>query len=237
MKLTPRLEKIAKLVDKGSTIIDVGTDHGYIPSFLIANNTIGSCIASDINQGPLNAAKDTLKQLGLKDKVELRLGSGLEVVKESDDIGSVVIAGMGGETIIAILENRPSYMEDFTLIVQPMTEVPLVREYLKKNNWEIVDEDLAQEDMRFYEIIKAIRTNKSIDYTYMELRFGPVILRKKSEEFLSYLKRQLDKKQIILENMKRGTGIDNKIAHLENELELIMEVLRKIEGTRNNSSS
>lgn len=237
MKLTPRLKKIAEFVDKGSKIIDVGTDHGYIPSFLIANNIVEDCIASDINLGPLNAAKDTLKQLGIKDKVELRLGSGLEVVKENDQIESVVIAGMGGETIITILENRPSFLEDFTLIVQPMTEVPLVREYLKENNWEIVDEDLAQEDMRFYEIIKAIRTKKSIDYTYRELRFGPVLVRKKSEELLAYLKRQIDKKQIILDNMKRGTGIDDKIVHLEKELKLITEVSREIEGTRSNSSN
>lgn len=237
MKLTARLEKIASFVDKGSKIIDVGTDHGYIPAFLINNSIIEKCIASDINHGPLRAARDNLTEQGIKDRVELRLGSGLAIVKKEDEIDGVVIAGMGGETIISILENRPYFMENFTLILQPMTEIPLVRRYLKENKWEIIDEELAQEDMRFYEVIKAVKSNNVIPYTYKELRFGPVLMKKKSEEFLFYLKKQIWKKHIILANMKNGSDVKDKILDLEKELELIKEVLMEIEGTRNNSTN
>ncbi|SES62091.1 tRNA (adenine(22)-N(1))-methyltransferase [Anaerobranca gottschalkii] len=237
MKLTPRLQKIANLIDKGSKVIDVGTDHGYIPLYLIINNLIQKCIATDVNIGPLNAAKKTLEKYGVKQKVDFRLGSGLLVLEKTDDIDTAIIAGMGGETIISILEEAPSFSKELTLIIQPMTEVSTVREYLDKNGWEIIDEDIAKEGHRFYEIIKAKKKRSTTFLSYKQYRFGPILLEKKEDSFVSYLKKQYEKNRKILNFLEKGSNTGNIKEGLVADNNLIKEVLEEIESTGDNSKN
>ncbi|SHJ64441.1 tRNA (adenine22-N1)-methyltransferase [Anaerobranca californiensis DSM 14826] len=234
MKLTPRLQKIAQLIDKGSKVIDVGTDHGYIPLYLISNNLIEKCIAADINIGPLNTAKNTFRKHGIEHMVEFRLGSGLSVLKENDDIDTAIIAGMGGETIISILEEAPNFSKGLTLIIQPMTEVLTVREYLDKNGWEIIDEDIAKEGQRFYEIIKAKKKRNTSFLSYKQYRFGPILLAKKEDSFVYYLKKQYEKNRKIINYLDQGSNTSDIKENLIADNNLIKEVLKEIEGTGNN---
>ncbi|QNO16233.1 SAM-dependent methyltransferase [Alkalicella caledoniensis] len=235
MKLTPRLSVIVELVDPGAKVIDVGTDHGYIPLYLIENRIAQRCIASDVNEGPLNAAKETLATFGVLDKVSLRLGNGLQVLSSSDDIDTVVIAGMGGETIISILENSLSLILNSKLILQPMTDVILVREFLVKRGFTIIDEKIAKEENRFYEILKAVKMGEKTEYTYKELRLGPVLLQKNNKLFVEYINKQVLKNERIILNLKNSNKTDGKISVFERDNALLKEVLGEIEGTRNST--
>ena len=98
VKLTDRLLKIASLVDNGKRIADIGTDHGYIPVYLLNQNKIQYAILGDVNKGPLENARKEVTRNKLQDKVDLRLGSGIEVLKENE-VDEIIIAGMGGMLI------------------------------------------------------------------------------------------------------------------------------------------
>lgn len=237
MKLTPRLRVIAELVDPGAKIIDVGTDHGYIPLYLMENQIVQKCIASDMNEGPLKAAKDTLNLFGLEDMVSLRLGDGLQVMSPRDDIDTIIIAGMGGETIVAILEQGLNLVDKKTMILQPMTEVMLVREYLASKGFNIIDERLTREENRFYEVIKAVKGKDVHELTYGELRFGPILLKEKSKTFSDYIKKQILKNERIISNLENGKNTLDKIELLKADNILLTEVLEENECARNNSDN
>ena len=102
MHLTPRLRTIMQQVPEGARLADIGTDHALIPTALLRRGVIQSAIASDLREGPLDSAARTAKQFEVEHKLSLRLGGGLQTVKP-DEADTIVIAGMGGETIAQIL--------------------------------------------------------------------------------------------------------------------------------------
>ena len=99
-----RLNTLAKMVDPGSRVADIGTDHAYLPIELVKNGKIDYAIASDVAEGPLENAKNDIAAAGLTEQIETRLGSGLETVTDADQIDTVVIAGMGGKLMIFLIE-------------------------------------------------------------------------------------------------------------------------------------
>ena len=161
MKLTNRLLKIASLVSENKRLADIGTDHGYIPVHLLNKGKIDFAILADINKGPLENARGEVKRNKLEDKVDLRLGSGIEVLKK-DEVDEVIIAGMGGILIGELLEaNKEVAHSVDKLILQPMQAQEELRHYLLTNGYEILDECLEKEDFRLYEIIVAKYTGKN----------------------------------------------------------------------------
>jgi len=155
MKLTARLKKIASLVDSGKKIADIGTDHGYIPAYLLSEGIIDFAILGDVNKGPLENAKSEIMALGFEDKCDLRLGNGLDILKPGE-VDQIIIAGMGGQLIGQILElGREVSTRAEKLILQPMQGQDDLRRYLEKNGYIILDEYLEREDFRIYEIIVA----------------------------------------------------------------------------------
>ena len=148
LKLTDRLLKIASLVDKDKKIADIGTDHGYIPVYLLNKNIINYAILGDINKGPLENAKKEVVRNNLLDKVDLRLGSGIEVLKPNE-VDQIIIAGMGGVLINDILKaNEPVAHSAEKLILQPMQSPEELRRFLYQNGYEIIDEYLVREEHR-----------------------------------------------------------------------------------------
>ena len=120
MKLTDRLLKIASLVGENKKIADIGTDHGYIPVYLLNNNKINYAILADVNKGPLENARKEVKNNKLENKVDLRLGSGLEVLK-INEVDEIIIAGMGGILISELLNVKKDVSQSVEkLILQPM---------------------------------------------------------------------------------------------------------------------
>lgn len=160
MKLSKRLLTIVNFVPKNSIVIDIGTDHGYVPIYLIKNNISKKVIATDISRNSLNKCEKYIKDLPFEGKIETRVGDGFEILKpfEAD---AAIIAGMGGLLIVDILEKRKDISRTITyFILQPMIASDEVRRYLYKNNFQIIDEKLIKEDEKFYEIIYA-KTGKS----------------------------------------------------------------------------
>ena len=148
--LTPRLRMVGKLIPAGVRLTDVGTDHAYLPAALIGEGKIPSAIAADLRQGPLARAKETVRQAGLTGKVAFRLCDGLSGIRP-DETDAVAIAGMGGETIAAILSAALWTRERGTpLILQPMSSMPDLRGWLQANGFCIEEERLAKEGDTLY---------------------------------------------------------------------------------------
>ncbi len=161
VKLTPRLEKIASLVKKDSKVADIGTDHGYIPLFLLQNNISSFAIASDVNKKPLESAENNIKIYGYNEKIQTRLGGGLTTLK-AGEVDTIIIAGMGGLLIADILEASPEILNTAkTFILQPMQAQEELRKYVVQKGFSIKKDLLVKEDHRIYEVMvieKGIQT-------------------------------------------------------------------------------
>lgn len=153
MHLDSRLLLIASLIRKGSRVADIGTDHAYLPVYLVKQGICPAAIASDVRTGPVDRAMKTVADAKLSDQISVRLGDGLSTVlpQETDDI---VIAGMGGETIAAIL-NEPPWTKDarYRLILQPMTKPEVLREYLLTAGYSLIEEHIAYDGIHPYLVI------------------------------------------------------------------------------------
>lgn len=154
--LDKRLKLCAELV-KGSRVCDMGTDHAYLVAELLSEGKCTSAVAADINEGPLSAAKATLEKAGVLDKTDLILSDGLKSVPESG-ITDIVIAGMGGELISRILE-ACDYLNGKNLILQPMTQVPYLIEWLYGNGFEIIGQRAVTDGKFCYTVINAVKTS------------------------------------------------------------------------------
>lgn len=160
-----RLLTCAKLV-KGNKAVDVGTDHGYLAVYLISEGICDTVIACDVNEKPLNAARKTVKKSGYEEKIEVVLSDGLDNVK-SDGVTDIIMAGMGGELIVKLLE-KCSWIKDkgnsINLVLQPMSKSHILRKWLFDNNFS-VEKELACEDGGFvYSVMQTSFTGLKPEY-------------------------------------------------------------------------
>lgn len=150
--LSRRLETIAALVPKGTRACDIGCDHGYLAIYLTKNNIASMVIAADLNESPLERARQNIKKIG-GDSIELRLCDGLSGIKKSE-VDTVIIAGMGGNVISDIIGRCDwAKSEGLTFILQPTTSAEVLREFLCKNGFEIVSETVVFENNKLYSIM------------------------------------------------------------------------------------
>ena len=150
IELAARLQMVADLVPEGARVADIGTDHAYLPASLMLEGKIRAAIAADLRQGPLNRAKATVQNYGLQGKIGFRLCDGLKGI-EPEEADTVVIAGMGGETISMILEAAPWTREKGTkLVLQPMSSMLELRVWLAGNGYQIQSVHLAREGNTIY---------------------------------------------------------------------------------------
>lgn len=188
-----RICEIAKLIKPYKIIADVGCDHGYliIESFL--NSDISKAIAIDNKIGPLNSAKKNLEKYNFN--VRFSLSSGVSDI--DDDTEVVVISGMGGLLISKIisddLTNNKKLYNVKRLILQANRNNFELRKFLMENNYQIIDEKIIYEDDKYYEIIVCERVNEKIIYTFEELYFGPMLLKRKDDIFISRINSELIK--------------------------------------------
>ena len=155
MELSIRLKTVAEAVTPGNRVADIGTDHGYVPIYLVKNNLSPGGIAMDVNKGPLEKAKEHIRAEKLSGKIATRLGNGLAPL-EPGETDTVVIAGMGGDLICKILKAKPEFLiEGKELILQPQSEWFKVRQILKEYRYQIEKEWFLKEDGKYYVIIKA----------------------------------------------------------------------------------
>lgn len=215
-------------MDKADIIMDVGTDHGYISIELIKRNLADKVIASDINKDPLNKAKLNVSLEGLSNKIELRLGGGLAPVK-NNEVNAVLIAGMGGNLIRDILEKDIEKVKNMDyLVLQPAQNPEVLREYLYTGNYEIIDEDVCEDEGKYYELFKVkYKENNSTKLEPIFYEISPLLLNKKSEVFKTYLEEKADKYKKVTSFIKDNT--EHAMARkkeLENKIEIIENLLK-----------
>lgn len=189
MLLSKRLEAIANMIDQDDIVLDIGTDHGYLPIYLVSNQKIKLAIASDIKESPLQMASKNVTKANLVDKIKLVLSDGLESI--TSYFNTLVIAGVGPRTIINVLENGKAKIKGKTLILQSNVSSNLVRDWLSTNNFKIINEALVEEDDNYYEVIKAVNGKQLL--TNSDLYLGPIIKKGKSETVGKYFAYMRDK--------------------------------------------
>ncbi len=214
MNLSERLQTIANFVEPGTVVADIGTDHGYLSAYLIEQDIAKRVIATDINKKPLQKAIDYINENNLTDKIETRLGSGLETISKGEaDIA--IIAGMGGHLIGDILETSKEISKSVTtFILQPMTGEEELRDYLYKNDYTIIDEKLAKEGKRFYHILKVVHGSDILDdEIYLEV--GKRLLENKDDLLGSLLNLKIEKIKGIMDNLVMHETPNSKKTYLE----------------------
>lgn len=200
MHLTPRLRTIMQQVPDGARIADIGTDHALIPAALLRRGKIESAVASDIRQGPLESAARTAQQFGLSERISLRLGAGLRTVEPSD-ADTIIIAGMGGETIAQILEDDPWALSgEHLLLLQPMTAQPYLRQYLAAHGGTIEKETLCREGKRMYTVLTVRGGGEKVDKALSDCCISGALLR--DPLAVEYLAKLLEREEKIAASLK-----------------------------------
>lgn len=226
MDLPKRLYTLAAFIPHGSIAADIGTDHAYLPIFLIEQGICRFVIATDLREGPYQSAEHKIKERTFKEQIDLRMGDGLKPLKPGEaDV--VVLAGMGGNTIRVILAESPEKLVGIKrLVLQPMTDAGDLRSWLASNGWKIADEELVEDDGRLYVIIVAEPGFEvACDPVYMEL--GPRLLEKRSPLLDRHLKSCIVKYERILSGLAltRSNAARVKADYIEKKLARIREVL------------
>ena len=227
MELSKRLQAVADLVSEGQIVADVGTDHGYIPIYLLESGKCESAIAMDINKGPLLRAKEHIAEHGLDAKIEVKLSDGVEALS----VGAcdcVVVAGMGGALAVKIMEEGQAVFKSLReFVLQPQSELAKVRQYLWENEYCVTAEDMVLEDGKFYPMMK-VKNGASEDYTQIELRYGKCLLMQKHPVLKQFLEKEVQTKEAILNNLESESGehIENRKKELLEELLFAKEALK-----------
>lgn len=235
MNISKRLKLVASMVSDNYSAADIGTDHGYIPIYLVLERGFRRTFAMDVNEGPLLRAVENIEKYGVGDCVETRLSDGLDGLSENE-AESIIIAGMGGILINRILEKGMIVAKSAKeLIISPHSDIPLVRSFLRDNNFKIVDENIVFEDSKFYFVFKAVNGTMEFE-DELDTVYGHILFDKKSPVFRDYLMKELEKKEDIMGRMKLSSNAARK-EELIKETELIKRGLDIFESRRNSSTS
>lgn len=228
MQISKRLTAVSGLITPGFRLADVGTDHGYIPIKLVLSGQIPSSIAMDVNQGPLERAKNHIREYGLEDQICTRLSDGLERLKPGE-ADSILIAGMGGMLTVRILKNGKAVLEQIKeLILQPQSDIREVRLFLQEEGFRITEEDMVEEDGKFYPMMRAV-PDQEMKKTLSEqqLLYGPRLL----DAGHPVLQRYLQYEQKLLERVLGKLSMEESQGAMRRKEE-IMEALALNEQAR-----
>lgn len=188
MELSKRLNAVAAMVTPGNRVCDVGCDHGFIPIFLTEHGISPAVIAMDISRGPLSRAAEHIRRHGCEDYISVRLSDGLSALREGE-ADTVICAGMGGKLIVKILTDCACLVKTLqSLILQPQSEIWLVRACIRELGFCIRKEDMVLEDGKFYPVILAAQGEPpQSGNTAVEDKFGPELLRSKNKVLKKFL--------------------------------------------------
>lgn len=227
IKISDRLWQVASMIEPGSIVADVGTDHGYLPIYLVKMGISPQVIGLDIHEGPLEKARKNIEKLGGESQIQLRLSDGLEKLEEIPDV--LTICGMGGRLISRILqEGREKLRRIKEIIVSPQSEIMQFREYLEDNGFDTTQEVMIQEEGQYYVIIKChLGEEKPPQAHCIErdvcLKYGRNLLEAKSRVLKQYLIKEYMKVFRIRENVinSHSQQADERIQELDYELRCI----------------
>lgn len=224
MELSKRLQAVANLVTAGYKLADIGTDHAYIPIYLVENEKVPDAIAMDINAGPLKRAEKHVKEEGLDGKISLRLSNGLGRLAPNE-AESAVIAGMGGGLAIKILkDNWEITLSLKECILQPQSEIAKVRTFLLEEGFFFIKEDMVLEDGKYYPMMKVkppsdTKNGRDI-WTETEIRYGKCLLLERNPVLKQFLQKEIAIKEELLGKLKAQNSqrSQQRMEELEQEL-------------------
>ncbi len=203
MKLSRRLETIASFVPEGSRVADIGTDHGYIPIHLVKEGKAKHAIAMDVREGPLLRARAHIQEAGLQNYVEVRLSDGL-LKLEQNEADCVVIAGMGGELMIHILEEGRDLWESISCwVLSPHSELDKVRRFLEEEAFFIWRETMIKEEGKYYSVMGVSRKPgaAAADGREISYRYGRGMLESKDPVLKEYLIKEEEQLEQIMSGL------------------------------------
>lgn len=230
ISLSKRLKMVADCVRPGDILADIGTDHAYLPIYLIQKGCIPRAIAGEIAEGPFLNAQKAIQSAHLADKIDLYQGSGLAILSESACVpGTISICGMGGLLITSILEDgkKKGYLSIRPrLVLQANNFVYDVRKWLLTHQYSIVREEMVSDSGKFYEIIVAEHAGILQEYSELELNFGPCLMREQSALFKEKWTQRLAHLEVILSQIQEaGQSSYDKEKEIESEINQIKEVI------------
>lgn len=209
--LSKRLQQVADTVRKSNIIADIGTDHAYIPIYLVKKGIAKGAVAADISVGSCKKAQLNINNNHLSNLINVRCGNGLEVIDNSENIDTIIIAGMGGLMAISVLEsNREIVNKAEQLVLQPQRDIDKVRKYIHSIGFKIINEYMLIDGDKFYNIIDAEKGTE--EYSEIEYLFGKCLIESKSVILKEYVEIELNKLLKVLKNMK-DNGKENDKAY------------------------
>ena len=203
MKLSKRLQAIADLITKykqGDTLADIGTDHAYLPCYLVSEGIIEKAYACDIASGPINASIETIQLYQLERHVIPLLGSGMNPIIDKK-VDMISICGMGGKLTVDILDEHKDFLDHHQIILQSNVGLEVLREYLFQHQMKIIDEGIVKDAHHIYEIIVCEKTKEQISYNEQDIYFGPCLRKNKNGLFYEKWYRQLEIQRKIIESL------------------------------------
>lgn len=187
LPISSRLLACANFVGRGNRVADIGCDHGYLSIHLLTNGIASSCIASDINEGPLQSAMRNARKFGVQSKIQFFLSDGVRNIPL--DFDDLVCAGMGADTMVHILESAPWLRDSkYRLILQCQSKTPMLRRYLSEKGWRIYEEAVLRDGKFLYTVMEAGWRPEYPKLTVGEWYFPPALLENPSAEVPAYYK-------------------------------------------------
>ncbi|MFC0522581.1 tRNA (adenine(22)-N(1))-methyltransferase TrmK [Pontibacillus salicampi] len=230
LQLSNRLKIVASYLPKKANFADIGSDHAYLPCYVCLHDEEATAIAGEVNEGPFQSARKEVRQQGLSDRIEVRKGNGLAVIEEKE-VSQLTIAGMGATLIATILEEGKRKLTGVhRIIVQPNINAIVLRKWFLENGYELVSEDVIEEEGHFYEVLVADKGASSNPYGVedmeKELYLGPFLLRDCSEPFIQKWTQEKNKLTRVIGEMKKASQPDQvKINEFTRQLQWIEEVI------------
>ena len=220
--ISKRLELVASFVPQGAILLDVGSDHAYLPIELIERGQIESAIAGEVVEGPYQSAVKNVEAHGLKEKIQVRLANGLAAFEEADQVSVITIAGMGGRLITRILEEGLDKLANVErLILQPNNREDDLRIWLQDNGFQIVAESILEEAGKFYEILVVEAGQMKLSAS--DVRFGPFLSKEASPVFVQKWQKEAEKLEFALRQIPEKNLEERQV--LVDKIQAIKEVL------------
>jgi tRNA (adenine22-N1)-methyltransferase len=227
-RLSERLTRVASYVKPGAIVADIGSDHAYLPCYLIHHQIAEKAIAGEVAKGPYESARNQIVQEQLEDKITVRFANGLQAISPEDLVDTVTIAGMGGPLIATILDQDIERLETVNrLILQPNIHAKAIREWAIANDWKLVAEEVLQEDDKIYEILVLERGKMTLSHT--EALMGPFLIKNAQNEVfrLKWGKETAEWTRILeaIRVAELSTEVQMKKDELEGKLKIVKDVL------------
>lgn len=236
-KLSNRLCTVAKYVPDGARLADIGSDHAYLPCFLAKNNQINFAIAGEVVAGPFQSAEGQVRSEGLTERISVRMGDGLDVINPGE-VDCITIAGMGGTLIANILDRgRDKLSTVKRLVLQPNISAVSIRKWFLENDWELVAEEILEEDGKIYEVLVGERGESNKPYRRVDqehgLLFGPFLMEQKEPVFQKKWRLEKQNWERILKQLENAPESEETFAKKQeilNKLTMVEGVLKDEEA-------